>query len=169
MNELIVPPRWLHEPKDTALMLGNAISINCLAEGYPEPEITWFKGGKQHGLMFIYSIIIFARIHYVRQKPKAIWQPNDLISNPNLFSPFILFLSARAFIRCRLAFNYGTQRAKHQKNSNRFRCGTPRSRSISPPMPMKVITCAKRTMASGPDSKRFYMSTWMVWPRARRT
>lgn len=45
MNELIVPPRWIDEPKDTALMLGNAISINCLAEGYPEPQIAWFKGG----------------------------------------------------------------------------------------------------------------------------
>lgn len=41
----VVPPRWIREPQDTALMLGNAISINCEAEGYPEPEITWLKGG----------------------------------------------------------------------------------------------------------------------------
>lgn len=41
-----MPPRWTNEPKDIALMLGNAIVINCLAEGYPEPNITWFKGGK---------------------------------------------------------------------------------------------------------------------------
>jgi len=29
---------------DTAIMLGNTISINCEAEGYPIPAITWFKG-----------------------------------------------------------------------------------------------------------------------------
>ncbi|KAM8702920.1 hypothetical protein ACLKA7_005290 [Drosophila subpalustris] len=39
-----VAPRWSHEPMDTAVMLGNAISINCEAEGYPIPTISWFKG-----------------------------------------------------------------------------------------------------------------------------
>ncbi|XP_031617665.1 Down syndrome cell adhesion molecule-like protein Dscam2 isoform X3 [Contarinia nasturtii] len=45
-SELLVKvaPRWIQEPQDTALMLGNALVINCEAEGYPEPEITWFKG-----------------------------------------------------------------------------------------------------------------------------
>lgn len=41
-----VPPRWIHEPRDTALMLGNAIVVNCQADGFPEPDISWFKGGK---------------------------------------------------------------------------------------------------------------------------
>lgn len=48
---LIVPPRWIQEPQDIALMLGNAIVINCEAEGYPEPEITWFKGGNHFHLI----------------------------------------------------------------------------------------------------------------------
>ncbi|XP_051862940.1 cell adhesion molecule Dscam2 isoform X2 [Drosophila albomicans] len=39
-----VAPRWSHEPMDTAIMLGNTISINCEAEGYPIPTITWLKG-----------------------------------------------------------------------------------------------------------------------------
>lgn len=39
-----VPPKWIHEPKDTALMLGNTMMINCLADGFPEPTVTWFKG-----------------------------------------------------------------------------------------------------------------------------
>ncbi|XP_039965640.1 Down syndrome cell adhesion molecule-like protein Dscam2 isoform X1 [Bactrocera tryoni] len=39
-----VAPRWALEPMDTAIMLGNTISINCEAEGYPIPTITWFKG-----------------------------------------------------------------------------------------------------------------------------
>lgn len=29
-------------------MLGNAVIIKCEAEGYPEPEITWLKGGNSH-------------------------------------------------------------------------------------------------------------------------
>lgn len=46
MRSFVVPPRWLREPHDTALMLGQAIVINCEAEGYPEPQIQWLKGGK---------------------------------------------------------------------------------------------------------------------------
>lgn len=45
-SELLVrvPPRWLAEPKDTALMLGNAMAIHCLADGYPVPVVTWLRG-----------------------------------------------------------------------------------------------------------------------------
>ncbi|KAH8408036.1 hypothetical protein KR222_011729 [Zaprionus bogoriensis] len=39
-----VPPRWSYEPMDMAIILGNTISINCEANGYPIPAITWFKG-----------------------------------------------------------------------------------------------------------------------------
>jgi Down syndrome cell adhesion molecule len=39
-----VPPMWTFEPQDTNVMLGNPISINCDANGYPKPTITWFKG-----------------------------------------------------------------------------------------------------------------------------
>lgn len=41
----LVPPRWIQEPQDTALMLGQSVVIPCEADGYPEPEITWMKGG----------------------------------------------------------------------------------------------------------------------------
>ncbi|KAL7024043.1 hypothetical protein ACKWTF_012881 [Chironomus riparius] len=39
-----VPPQWTFEPQDTNVMLGNPIAINCEANGYPKPTITWFKG-----------------------------------------------------------------------------------------------------------------------------
>uniref|UniRef100_A0A1B0CZL2 Ig-like domain-containing protein n=1 Tax=Phlebotomus papatasi TaxID=29031 RepID=A0A1B0CZL2_PHLPP len=39
-----VPPHWKQEPKDTAVMLGNPISLHCEAGGFPEPTISWFKG-----------------------------------------------------------------------------------------------------------------------------
>lgn len=54
----LVPPRWIREPQDTALMLGNAIVIHCEAEGYPEPEITWLKGGKKE------YIVVFEFVQY---------------------------------------------------------------------------------------------------------
>lgn len=38
-----MPPTWLFEPQDTNVMLGNPISIDCEANGYPRPMITWFK------------------------------------------------------------------------------------------------------------------------------
>ena len=49
-SELLVrvAPRWISEPRDTALMLGNAVTINCDAEGYPEPSVTWLKGQGKH-------------------------------------------------------------------------------------------------------------------------
>lgn len=51
----LVPPRWISEPKDTALMLGNGMSIACQAEGYPTPTITWFKAqGKFKIFFFMY-------------------------------------------------------------------------------------------------------------------
>lgn len=39
-----MPPQWSFEPQDTNAMLGNPIAINCEANGYPQPTITWFKG-----------------------------------------------------------------------------------------------------------------------------
>lgn len=52
----LVPPRWISEPKDTALMLGNAIVIKCQADGYPIPTITWYKGQGN------FSLSLFVRI-----------------------------------------------------------------------------------------------------------
>lgn len=62
----IVAPRWYLEPMDTAIMLGNTISINCEAEGYPIPTITWFKGqGKcMDEKMLIFYIFIFVCISF---------------------------------------------------------------------------------------------------------
>lgn len=46
-----MPPRWIREPQDTALMLGQAVVIDCEAEGYPEPQIIWLKGGNNHWII----------------------------------------------------------------------------------------------------------------------
>uniref|UniRef100_T1JAC9 Down syndrome cell adhesion molecule-like protein Dscam2 n=1 Tax=Strigamia maritima TaxID=126957 RepID=T1JAC9_STRMM len=38
-----VPPRWLVEPKDTQVLVGASARMDCQADGYPEPSITWTK------------------------------------------------------------------------------------------------------------------------------
>ena len=38
-----VPPKWIIEPKNVQVILSKSITINCQAEGYPKPKITWKK------------------------------------------------------------------------------------------------------------------------------
>ena len=38
-----MPPKWTIEPKNVQVILGKSITINCQAEGYPKPKITWKK------------------------------------------------------------------------------------------------------------------------------
>ncbi|KAI1290169.1 Hemicentin-1 [Halotydeus destructor] len=36
-------PKWLKEPEDVLTGLGNDVSVECAAGGFPTPGITWFK------------------------------------------------------------------------------------------------------------------------------
>ncbi|RWS27846.1 Down syndrome cell adhesion molecule-like protein Dscam2, partial [Leptotrombidium deliense] len=38
-----VPPRWVIEPMDTAVVRGRSVSVDCQAEGYQVPRIRWTK------------------------------------------------------------------------------------------------------------------------------
>uniref|UniRef100_T1IX56 Down syndrome cell adhesion molecule n=1 Tax=Strigamia maritima TaxID=126957 RepID=T1IX56_STRMM len=38
-----VPPKWIVEPADTAVLAGNNVLLQCAAEGVPEPTVTWLK------------------------------------------------------------------------------------------------------------------------------
>lgn len=38
-----VPPKWVMEPKDTSVQANQDVTLNCQADGYPVPTITWKK------------------------------------------------------------------------------------------------------------------------------
>ncbi|XP_054719282.1 hemicentin-1-like [Uloborus diversus] len=38
------PPKWLKEPKDTYLLAGANLTLDCEASGFPVPIVTWKKG-----------------------------------------------------------------------------------------------------------------------------
>ncbi|XP_049765530.1 Down syndrome cell adhesion molecule-like protein Dscam2 [Schistocerca cancellata] len=39
-----VSPRWLVEPQDVSTLAGNPLLVNCKAEGYPQPVVSWLHG-----------------------------------------------------------------------------------------------------------------------------
>ncbi|XP_014256768.1 Down syndrome cell adhesion molecule-like protein Dscam2 [Cimex lectularius] len=43
-----VPPRWTIEPSDTNVILGYDITLDCQADGYPQPAIIWRKAVGDH-------------------------------------------------------------------------------------------------------------------------
>lgn len=38
-----VPPKWIVQPKDSSIQAGQDISVQCSADGYPTPVVTWRK------------------------------------------------------------------------------------------------------------------------------
>lgn len=38
-----VPPKWIVEPKDSNVQAGQDVTLNCQADGFPKPTITWRK------------------------------------------------------------------------------------------------------------------------------
>lgn len=56
---LTVPPRWRLEPNDMAVAAGQDVTLQCQADGYPKPSITWKKAvGKININLKISRIVI---------------------------------------------------------------------------------------------------------------
>ena len=36
-----VPPRWILEPTDKAFAQGSDAKVECKADGFPRPQVTW--------------------------------------------------------------------------------------------------------------------------------
>ncbi|KAH6936506.1 hypothetical protein HPB50_018450 [Hyalomma asiaticum] len=44
-----VPPRWRQEPVDKATIMGQAVTFDCQADGFPVPVIRWKKANRSEG------------------------------------------------------------------------------------------------------------------------
>ena len=40
-HENLVPPKWIVEPEDQSVILGNSVTIPCEANGSPSPTLLW--------------------------------------------------------------------------------------------------------------------------------
>lgn len=39
--DYLVPPSWRLEPRSLQVMEGSSVNIDCMAQGFPTPQITW--------------------------------------------------------------------------------------------------------------------------------
>lgn len=50
----LVPPRWILEPTDKAFAQGSDAQVECKADGFPKPQVTWKRSeGKLIDILFI--------------------------------------------------------------------------------------------------------------------
>lgn len=49
---LLVPPKFVVQPKDQDAIYGKAVILNCSAEGYPVPTIQWEYSKGKHINMY---------------------------------------------------------------------------------------------------------------------
>lgn len=40
-ENILVPPRWILEPTDKAFAQGSDAAVECKADGFPKPSVTW--------------------------------------------------------------------------------------------------------------------------------
>lgn len=61
-NNFSAPPHWLIEPKDIQTSEGQAVVINCKADGLPKPTMKWFKtsGNKSYIIRDINLLQLFS-------------------------------------------------------------------------------------------------------------
>ena len=57
LSFILVRPRWTVEPTDKQFAQGSDAKIDCKADGFPQPKITWKKAV---GKIFLVQIITFA-------------------------------------------------------------------------------------------------------------
>lgn len=53
-----MPPRWILEPTDKAFAQGSDAKLECKADGFPRPQVTWKKATGKASLFYI-DLIFF--------------------------------------------------------------------------------------------------------------
>ena len=58
-STVIVRPRWTVEPTDKQFAQGSDAKIDCKADGFPQPKISWKKAvGKKFYFLFVRNFCI---------------------------------------------------------------------------------------------------------------
>ena len=58
-STVIVRPRWTVEPTDKQFAQGSDAKIDCKADGFPQPKISWKKAvGKKFYFLFVHNFCI---------------------------------------------------------------------------------------------------------------
>ncbi|CAL4122421.1 unnamed protein product, partial [Meganyctiphanes norvegica] len=58
-----VRPRWITEPQDQSVLLGSSVMLECSAQGYPQPFITWMTSTGNSQVMQNFNPIHMDGIH----------------------------------------------------------------------------------------------------------
>ena len=43
---ILAPPKWLIEPFDIVAVIGEKVTLECIAEGLPEPVVKWRRADR---------------------------------------------------------------------------------------------------------------------------
>lgn len=62
---ILVPPRWIIEPTDKAFAQGSDAKIECKADGFPRPQVTWKKASGTKLLTFCNILYFFRHVKIV--------------------------------------------------------------------------------------------------------
>lgn len=49
--QFLVPPRWILEPTDKAFAQGSDATVECKADGFPKPVVTWKRATGEKNIL----------------------------------------------------------------------------------------------------------------------
>lgn len=53
----LVPPRWILEPTDKAFAQGSDAAVECKADGFPKPVVTWKRATGNKTKLYLWNFI----------------------------------------------------------------------------------------------------------------
>ena len=56
-----MPPRWTVEPTDKQFAQGSDAKVDCKADGFPKPKISWKKAAGQFKYFFLVDFRFFTK------------------------------------------------------------------------------------------------------------
>lgn len=109
-----VPPRWRLEPNDVAVAAGQDVTLQCQADGYPKPTITWKKavGKKKTKILYstenikdhFHSENVFLNNIYCKKRGHKNWVKFETGNTPGEYKDFMFEGSSRVLENGSLVF-----------------------------------------------------------------